>query len=166
MGTHAECGNRLCGDCYSDGWDAGEKRIADLEQKLADASASFKAACAEITILETEDPYRRIDQLENSLSELVNQDAPAETVELRTKVSELEQKLTDLGTDTLAAAQRFIDAYPESVFPPIPKELWPQIATALKQIGVSIDRVSASNMKHVGNCIRDDINAAIQRSKS
>ena len=36
MNTHAECGNGLCGDCYSDGWDAGEKRIADLEQKLTD----------------------------------------------------------------------------------------------------------------------------------
>ncbi len=69
------------------------KMHQDLTQQLADTTASFKAACAEITLLETGDPYRRIDQLENSLSELVNQDAPAETVELRTKVSELEQRV-------------------------------------------------------------------------
>lgn len=81
------------------------------------------------------------------------------------RIEELKRKLTDLRTDTLAAAQHFVDAYPESVFCPIDEEQWPQIATALKGTGISVDRVSASNMKHAATCIRDDINAAIKRSR-
>ena len=80
------------------------------------------------------------------------------------QIDGLEQKLTDLRTDSLAAAQNFVDAYPEAIFRPIAKEQWPQIAAVLERLGISLDRVSASTMKHAATCIRDAIKAAIERS--
>ena len=43
MSTHAECGGRLCGDCYDDGWDAQQKDVEDLKQQLSSLKMEVEA---------------------------------------------------------------------------------------------------------------------------
>ena len=51
--------------------------------------------------------------------------------------------------EALEKVLQWAEAYPVSVFPEVPKEDWARIHEVLKAAGLSLDRVSASNMRHV-----------------
>lgn len=51
--------------------------------------------------------------------------------------------------DALADIQRWAKAYPLSVFPEMSDEDWKRASDVLAGAGLSLDRISASNMRHV-----------------
>ena len=55
----------------------------DLKRRLTESEANFDFACKTIENMKTRDPDKRIEELENALSELNSFDAPAEMVSLR-----------------------------------------------------------------------------------
>ena len=55
--------------------------------------------------------------------------------------------------ETRERIQQWADAYPESVFPPLSSDDWDAARKALLAVGLSLDRVSAANMKHVATGI-------------
>jgi len=57
--------------------------------------------------------------------------------------------------ETRERIQQWADAYPESVFPPLSSGDWDAARRALASVGLSLDRVSAANMKHVATKIND-----------
>lgn len=51
--------------------------------------------------------------------------------------------------DALEKLRDWADAYPVAVFPEITEEEWKRAAEVLNAAGLSLDRISASNMRHV-----------------
>lgn len=51
--------------------------------------------------------------------------------------------------DALEKLKQWADAYPIEVFPEMTSEDWKRAAEVLKAAGLSLDRISASNMRHV-----------------
>ena len=62
--------------------------------------------------------------------------------------------------ETRERVQQWADAYPESVFKPLSSEEWKMANETLQTVGLSIDRISAANMKHVATKINDMLAAA------
>jgi enolase len=56
-------------------------------------------------------------------------------------------------------------AYPLKVFPEPTQDNWKQAAEVLKANGLSLDRISASNMRHVLDGIKEDVEQAIVESE-
>lgn len=63
-------------------------------------------------------------------------------------IERLEDRL-DIALDALDRIEQWGKAYPIPMFPEPSKDDWKRIADALKAIGLSLDCVSASNMRHV-----------------
>lgn len=51
--------------------------------------------------------------------------------------------------DALEKIQQWAQAYPLKVFPEMTKADWDKAAAVLSAAGLSLDRISASNMRHV-----------------
>jgi hypothetical protein len=73
---------------------------------------------------------------------------PDELTTLRARVQELEESHDDLN-DVLQRIKSWCEAYPIDIFPEVKKEQWPAIHEALKPLGIPLDRIAASNMRHV-----------------
>ena len=71
--------------------------------------------------------------------------------------------------DTFKATLREIDdwanAYPVEVFPEPTKDNWKQAAEVLKANALSLDRISASNMRHVLSGIKKKVSKAIAEAE-
>lgn len=56
--------------------------------------------------------------------------------------------------DVLEKLQSWADAYPVELFPEVLRQEWQQANEVLAQAGLSMTRMSASNMRHVINGVR------------
>jgi hypothetical protein len=56
--------------------------------------------------------------------------------------------------DVVARLQQWADAYPVEQFPEVLQKEWRQANEVLAQSGLSMTRMSASNMRHVLNGVR------------
>ena len=63
--------------------------------------------------------------------------------------------------ETLEEIKRWTESYPLTVFAELTDEEWQKVGEALMSIGVSLDRVSASNMRHVISGVRKIVDAAM-----
>ena len=66
------------------------------------------------------------------------------------------EKICDL-EDTLHSIKNWCQAYPETAFKEPTKEDWKTAARVLKENGLTIDAISASNMRHVLKGIQEII---------
>ena len=74
--------------------------------------------------------------------------AESECDELRERIAALE-KDADAMREALLRIVQWADAYPEDVFPAVTKDEWKQANVVLDAAGLSLTRISASNMRHV-----------------
>ena len=71
--------------------------------------------------------------------------------ELKQRIAELEAKC-DQQDDVLQKIRSWCEAYPLDIFPEPTKEEWQEIHSTLKrELGIPLDRIAASNMRHVIN---------------
>jgi hypothetical protein len=70
----------------------------------------------------------------------------------------------DAMDDALGRIIQWSDAYPLEVFPELSREDWARVAEVLKAAGLSLDRVSASNMRHVITRVGDIARTAVTSS--
>ena len=66
----------------------------------------------------------------------------------RERIAALE-KDADAMREALLRIVQWADAYPEDVFPAVTKDEWKQANVVLDAAGLSLTRISASNMRHV-----------------
>jgi hypothetical protein len=66
--------------------------------------------------------------------------------------------------DALQTIIKWSEAYPLECFPEVPSEDWARAAAVLKAAGLSLDRISASNMRHVITRVGDIARAAVTSS--
>ena len=59
--------------------------------------------------------------------------------------------------DALEKLEQWAQAYPLKVFPEPLREEWQRAAALLSEKGLSLDRMSASNMRHVINGVRETV---------
>ncbi len=59
--------------------------------------------------------------------------------------------------DALEKLEQWARAYPLKVFPEPLREEWQRAAALLSEKGLSLDRMSASNMRHVINGVRETV---------
>ena len=57
--------------------------------------------------------------------------------------------------DALEKLEQWANAYPLKVFPEPQREEWQRVAALLAENGLSLDRISASNMRHVIKGVRE-----------
>ena len=67
--------------------------------------------------------------------------------------------------EAIQGIDNWAEAYPLEVFPELTKDNWKQAAEVLKANGLSIDRISASNMRHVLNGIKDTVKKALKEAE-
>ena len=65
----------------------------------------------------------------------------------------------------LERIQTWAKAYPLEVFPKPTKDNFKQAAEVLKANGLSLDRISADNMRHVLDGIKDIVEEALSKDK-
>ena len=75
-------------------------------------------------------------------------DQAAENLTLLQRIAALE-KDADAMREALLRIVQWADAYPEDVFPAVTKDEWKQANVVLDAAGLSLTRISASNMRHV-----------------
>lgn len=63
--------------------------------------------------------------------------------------------------DVLVRLHQWADAYPMEVFPEVLRQEWQQANEVLAQAGLSMSRMSASNMRHVINGVRKLVNEGL-----
>ena len=59
--------------------------------------------------------------------------------------------------DALEKLQNWADAYPLDVFPEVLRQDWQRANEVLAQAGLSMSRMSASNIRHVINGVRETV---------
>lgn len=64
--------------------------------------------------------------------------------------------------DALEKLEQWARAYPLKVFPEPLREEWQRAAALLSEKGLSLDRMSASNMRHVINGVRETVAAGLK----
>lgn len=64
--------------------------------------------------------------------------------------------------DVLERLQQWADAYPLAVFPEPLRQEWQQANEVLAQAGLSMTRMSASNMRHVINGVRQLVDEGLK----
>jgi len=78
-------------------------------------------------------------------------DPDASTIELHPKLIEAEQAI-----ETLERIKQWCEAYPLSIFP---EPDWDKVRQGLESVGITVDSVSASNMRHVVTGIKNLIDS-------
>ena len=71
-----------------------------------------------------------------------------------------------IALDALRRIEAWTRAYPVMVWPELTKEEWRDVASALKALKLpSIDRISASNMRHVLNELSKEVSDVLDEIK-
>jgi hypothetical protein len=75
------------------------------------------------------------------------------------------KKSRDKLVEVMHRIDNWAKAYPLKVFPELTQDNWKQAAEVLKANGLSLDRLSASNMRHVLDEIKEDVKQAIAEAE-
>ena len=147
---------------FTEGDKALTSEIRALEAKLAEAKGEL------YTAQDRSDAAMRL--MDSQLDRLTERAEKAERSE-HVKGARLSALIADntslraqldRANDNLHQIKNWCRAYPLDVFPEIEKHEWPKIHNALKNVGVPIDRVSSSNMRHVLKGVQEIIDRDAQ----
>jgi hypothetical protein len=141
-------------ECYRE-VTALRARITELEQTPTDAEVEAMAERIELyaPTINAAAMLRALSRQVAAKDALITECADCEfelqAAEAALAAARAEAENADAMREALLRIIQWADAYPEDVFPAVTKEEWKRANAVLDAAGLSLTRISASNMRHV-----------------